>query len=324
MGIFVAKNETEHLFMKTEDIALFHRIVEKKSINDTASLLNIPKSTISRRLKSLEEELSIKLFHRHGREMIATTAGERFYSQTVTMISQLEHLISDMNTETAPLYGKLRIQMLPIPKVHQLYSIIFKFIELHPDLNVELIATSEPLDMVKHNLDVAFRIDVQIEDADLVARKLFNTEIHFFASPEYIKEFGSLTAVEDLTNHNNILYRFINDKVINDISEFSNLGNIKVKGNLVTNSISFAKMAAVEGKGIACLPLQFVADEIASGTLVKVLPEMESVNGTYNIVYPSRAYLSTTARRFIDFVLEEVKSIQFDMVDDKMDDDFYL
>lgn len=310
--------------MKTEDIALFHRIVEQRSIIDTAALLNIPKSTISRRLKSLEEELSIKLFHRHGREMVATTAGQRFYNKTISMILELDHLISDMNAETAPLYGKLRIQMLPIPKAHQLYAIIFKFMEQHPELNIELMATSEPLNMVKHNLDVAFRIDIQTEDADLVARPLFNTKIHFFASPKYLQEHGSLTAVEDLTKHNNILYRFINDKVLNDISEFSNLLNIKVNGNLITNSIAFAKMAAIEGKGIACLPLQFVADEMAQGSLVKVLPEMESVNGIYNIVYPSRAYLSTSARRFIDFVLEEVKSTSFDGNDGFKDDDFWL
>ena len=164
--------------MKTEDIALFHRIVEKKSINDTAAQLSIPKSTISRRLKSLEDELSIKLFHRHGREMVPTAAGERFYKQTISMISELDHLISDISEESSKLSGKLRIQMLPIPKIQSLYSIIFKFMDLHPELEIELMATSEPLDMVKHNIDVAFRIDVQTEDADLVARPLFS--IHKF------------------------------------------------------------------------------------------------------------------------------------------------
>ena len=310
--------------MKTEDIALFHRIVEKKSINDTATLLSIPKSTISRRLKSLEEELSIKLFHRHGREMVVTTAGARFYKQTVSLISDLDRLISDMSEDTAPLYGKLRIQMLPIPKVDKLYSIIFKFMELHPELDVELLATSEPLDMVKYNLDVAFRFDVQTEDADLVARQLFNANIHFFASPKYLEQYGALTKAEDLTKHNNILYRFINDKVLRNISEFADLGNIRVNGNLITNSITFAKMAAIEGKGIACLPQQFVADEIEKGSLEMVLPEIEPVKGSYNIVYPSRAYLSTSARRFIDFVIEEVKSTSFEMFDDDKNDEIWL
>ena len=310
--------------MKTEDIALFHRIVEKRSINDTAALLNIPKSTISRRLKSLEQDLSTKLFHRHGREMIVTSAGELFYLKTLPMLTELDHLVSDINTETAPLLGKLRIQMLPVPKVMHLYSLIFKFIELHPNLDVELIATSEPLDMVKHNLDVAFRIDIQVENADLVARPLLETKIHFYASPEYIETFGELNVIEDLTKHNFILYRFINDRVITDISEFSNLKNVKISGNLITNSISFAKMAAIEGKGIACLQSDFVQEDIEQGKLVKVLPNIESIQGTYNIVYPSRAFLSTSARRFIDFVIKEIKSTPNDESKNNTDESYWF
>ncbi|RYV02801.1 LysR family transcriptional regulator [Shewanella sp. OPT22] len=310
--------------MKTEDISLFHRIVEKKSINDTAAQLSIPKSTISRRLKSLEEELSIKLFHRHGREMVPTAAGERFYQQTISMISELENLVSALNTDKAPLSGKLRIQMLPLPNASHLCSLIFSFIDKHPQIDVELLVTTEPLDMVKHNLDVAFRIDIQTEDADLVVRPLFEREVHFYASPAYIEEHGNLFSALDLEKHNCILYRFMSSKVINDTSDFSNLGNIKLKGNLITNSVAFAKMAAIEGKGIACLPNDFVQSQVENGDLIKVLPEIESVKGIYNIVYPSRAYLSRPAKEFIDFVLKEVKNNGFDFTSKSTDEEYWL
>ena len=111
---------------------------------------------------------------------------------------------------------------------------------------------------------------------------------------------------------------------MNDISEFSSLENIKVDGNLITNSIAFAKMAAVEGKGVACLPLHYVDEEMMLGKLIKVLPEMESVSETYDIVYPSRAFLSTSAKRFIDFMQEEVKNLSFDFSGDAFDQEFWL
>lgn len=75
--------------MKTEDIALFHRIVETGSLVEAADILNLPKSTLSRRLQSLEDELNVKLFHRQSRTMTLTASGSHFYDKTTGMLATL-------------------------------------------------------------------------------------------------------------------------------------------------------------------------------------------------------------------------------------------
>ncbi|MGB0894355.1 MAG: LysR family transcriptional regulator [Parashewanella sp.] len=310
--------------MKTEDITLFHRIVENGGVNETANVLRIPKSTLSRRLKALEDELSLKLFHRHGRELILTTAGSHFYQKTRGIMTELDQTISDLSHDEAPLTGSLRLQVLPIPEVKSLFDIVFNFMELHPKLKVEVFATPEPLDMIKHSLDVAFRIDKQIEDADLVARPLFQTEVHFYATPEYLAQYGIPVSVEQLSQHQCIMYRFLNTRVFNELPEIGNVMGVKMNGNLLTNSVSFAKQAALRGKGIALLPKEYVQSEVASKKLIKILPELDSICGKYNIVYPSRAFLSLAASRFIDFVIEQLEQIPTDKFSKDVDDAYWF
>lgn len=93
--------------MKTEDIALFHRIVETGSILEAANLLNLPKSTVSRRLQSLEESLNLKLFHRQSRAITLTSAGSHFYEKTLVMLADLDRTLSDITDNKAELTGPL-------------------------------------------------------------------------------------------------------------------------------------------------------------------------------------------------------------------------
>ncbi|RLV58458.1 LysR family transcriptional regulator [Parashewanella curva] len=312
MGTSVAIIETKIEIMKTEDISLFHRIVESGGINETANLLSIPKSTVSRRLKALEEELNIKLFHRSGRELALTTAGGNFYQASLTTLKELEQVICDLSHEHAPLTGNLRIQVFPIPKMPTLFNIVLAFMELHPQLDVEIFTSPEPLDMIKYNLDVAFRIDKQIENANLIARPLFESKIHFYASQAYIDAHGAPNDITEMPEHNFIVYRFLDSSAINELPEIDNIAGVKIKGNIHTNNISFARQAALAGKGIVCLPEEYAKQDVSDGKLIRLLSEVSSFTSQYNIVYPSRSFLSLSASKFIDFVLQEIDKLSIE------------
>ncbi|WP_170308300.1 LysR family transcriptional regulator [Parashewanella tropica] len=302
--------------MKTEDISLFHRIVESGGISDTASLLNTPKSTISRRLKSLEDELSTKLFHRSGRELTLTTAGSKFYQATLDTIKELELAVSDIAHKDSNLTGSLKVQILPLPDMIPLFNIILKFMEKHPDLELELYTIPEAIDMIKHGIDVSFRIEAQVEGIDLVAKPILESNLFFYASPDYLAKHGEPQKAADFASHEFIIYRFLDSHILNEIPQIDDIIGMKVSGQIHTNNIIFARQAAIQGRGIVCLPEDHAKGALERHELVKLLPDTTVDKGSYYIVYPSRMYLSQAANMFIDYVIEEISKLSPTDMDD--------
>ncbi|AZQ09198.1 LysR family transcriptional regulator [Shewanella khirikhana] len=294
--------------MKTEDIALFHRIVETGSLVAAADLLNLPKSTLSRRLQSLEEELKVKLFHRQARVISLTAAGTHFYQKSLGILSQLDETLIELTGDDAELTGHLRIQMFPLPETAILNRLIFRFMALHPRLTVEVIDSTEVVDMVKAHLDVAFLIENSIEEQDLVAKPVLTTELGFFASPEYLARCGEPRTLSDMADHNVALYRLVNGRIFNEfeVGMGPEVVKVKVQGNFCTNNLVLTREYALLGKGIVYLPAEMCDAYLATGQLRQLLPDFQPYVGECFLVYPSRRFVSQACRRFIDFVLQEL------------------
>ncbi|PHS63903.1 MAG: LysR family transcriptional regulator [Thalassobium sp.] len=292
--------------MKTEDLALFHRIVETGSVMDAADLLNLPKSTVSRRLQILEEELNIKLFHRQSRAMTLTSAGSHFYQRSQDILAQLDETLFEMTNDDAEISGHLRIQLFPIPGMMQLMDAIYRFMDLHPKLKVEVISTSEVMDIVKHNVDVAFVIEPAIEALEhFVLRPIFQTELRFYASPDYLARKGMPATLSEIEQHNVILFRVSNGRVFNEIVVGEN-ERVKVRGNFCTNNLDVVAESVLRGRGIAYLPSEVTAEYVANGSLVALFPETSAHQGECYLAYPSRRFVSLASRRFIDFIMENL------------------
>jgi DNA-binding transcriptional LysR family regulator len=288
--------------MKTEDIALFHRIVETGSLVDAADILNLPKSTLSRRLQGLEEDLGVKLFHRQNRAITLTSAGSHFYDKTLVMLASLEQTITEITDKEAEIGGHLRILLFPVPEVMAVVHGIFQFMDLHPKLSIELITTTEPLDMIKHTIDIAFMVEEAFTDVDLVARLVSCDKLHFLASPKYLSKAGTPQTLEDITKHNSILFRFPNGKVFDDVP-IGNNNYLPVNGNICLNSMQLALEAALADRGIAYMPVAMCQDEIKQGKLVQLFEDVEPFEGKCYLVYPSRRFVSLASQRLIDHMM---------------------
>ncbi|TVL13803.1 LysR family transcriptional regulator [Shewanella xiamenensis] len=291
--------------MKTEDLALFHRIAETGSLIEAADLLNLPKSTVSRRLQALEDELNIKLFHRQSRSMTLTSAGSHFYQRSQNILAQLDETLFEMTNEDAEISGHLRIQMFPIHSMNVLMQAIFRFMDLHPKLTVEVISSAESVDMVKNNLDVAFVVEPALDTLDLVVRPIFTTDLRFYASPQYLVQHGMPQTPQEIESHNVALFRLSNGKIFNELWIGAEQ-EVRVRGNFCSNSVEVAVEFALQGRGIVYAPAEVVADFVASGQLITLLPEIESHPGECYLAYPSRRYVSLASRRFIDFIIKEL------------------
>ncbi|MEI6858696.1 MAG: LysR family transcriptional regulator [Shewanella sp.] len=289
--------------MKTEDISLFHRIVETGSLVDAADLLNLPKSTVSRRLRALEDDLKVKLFHRQSRAMMLTTSGSHFYTKTLSILGELEQTLVELTDTEAEIGGHLRILLFSAPGLLDIANQIFKFMDDNPELTVELIVSAEPKDMIRNNIDIAFMLEDSFNENEMVAREIISQALHFVASPNYLAKAGMPLLPKDLEKHNFILFRYPNGRIFNELP----LGNdmmIAAKGNLCLNNIQFCLEASLTGRGIAFLPIDVVRKHVEQGELVVLFEDVEPYIGKCYLVYPSRRFISLAGQRFIDQMLE--------------------
>ncbi len=291
--------------MKTEDIALFHRIVETGSILEAANLLNLPKSTVSRRLISLEESLNIKLFHRLSRSISLTSAGSQFYQKTLTMLADLEQTLAEITDTKAELTAHLRILIFPVPQIMNVISKIFAFMDENPKVSIEIITSTEPLDMVRNNIDIAFMINETFTEFDMVAKPILSEAMCFFASPEYLAKAGTPLKLADIEQHNSILFRFPNGKTFSEVPLANDVLQA-VKGNLCTNSIHLAYEATRLGRGIGYLPEGLCVEDVQQGKLVRLFDDLPPYIGVVYLVYPSRRFFNLTGQRLLNFMQAEL------------------
>ncbi|MCW8329712.1 LysR family transcriptional regulator [Photobacterium sp. SDRW27] len=294
--------------MKTEDIKLFHQIVDAGSLVRASEIFDLPKSNLSRRIKGLEEELNIQLFHRHNRSMQLTDAGGKFYEKTKSILSDLETSIQEITAPTYELSGHIRVQLLPLPNIVDMGRLIFKFMDLYPKVTVEVISCSEESNLVENHIDVALRVGEKLEDSSLIARPLNSASFGYYATPEYIAKHGMPNSPEEIQKFNFIRYRFPSGQILNEIP-LGNNESIAVSGNLVMNSVPLIMEACLQNRGVVFIP-EFLAEfYIKKGMLVRLLSDFEPTMKYGWLVYPSRKHLSLTVRTFIDFMLTEFENM---------------
>ncbi|MGF1730048.1 LysR family transcriptional regulator [Photobacterium kasasachensis] len=294
--------------MKTEDIKLFHQIVDAGSLIRAAEIFDLPKSNLSRRVKALEEELQVQLFHRHNRSMQLTEAGETFYERTKALISDFELCIQEVTAPTYELSGHLRVQVLPLPGVIDIGRAIFKFMDLYPKVTVEIITSSIETDLIENHIDVALRIGDKLEDSTLIARPFMSASFGYYATEKYIEANGMPQTPEDMANHNMIRFRYPNGHLYNKMP----LGQDKViegAGNLIMNSAPLMMEACLQHRGIIFIPETLADFYIERGMLVRLFEDIEPSMSYGWLVYPSRKYLSVTVRTFIDYMMTEAENL---------------
>ncbi|MBY5946880.1 LysR family transcriptional regulator [Photobacterium rosenbergii] len=294
--------------MKTEDIKLFHKVVEFGSLTETAKWLDLPKSNISRRIKQLEDEAGIKLFHRHSRNVTLTPSGEQFYESTLSIISDLEQTIFKLQTPEKELKGKIKVMIAP--SMLNIGKVVFEFISSHPNIEAEVITSPYDQDLITNDIDVAFRVNNEISQENLVARELGKEVYGLYASPSYISKYGKPSSIEALVDYEMIVFRFNNGQLHNKLY-LDNGDSICPKGNLIVNNLALMMEAAIQGKGLIFIPKRTGTLFVNRGLLELVLPEYAPRRNFAWLVHSPRQYLSTEAEAFLDFALERIEQVRY-------------
>ena len=171
------------------DIAVFARVVEAGSFTAAARLLGMPKTTVSRRIASLEREVGVRLAQRTTCSLNMTDAGRLYYEQSSQALRTIEDANLRLAETRAEPSGTIRISAPVGFGGHFLISAVFDFLEAYPKTKVELHLTDDTLNLVGNRIDLAFRTGI-LPDSTLIARKLGSTHRILCASPDYLARRG--------------------------------------------------------------------------------------------------------------------------------------
>ena len=202
--------------MDWDKLKVFHAAAEAGSFTHAGEQLGLSQSAVSRQVSALEQELAVSLFHRHARGLILTEQGELLYRTAHDVFMKLEAARAKLTDSREKPNGELKVTTTPGIGIHWLTPRLGEFLDLFPDIRVTLITTDEELDLAMREADVAIRLR-QPTQPDLIQRKLFSVHFHAYASPEYLKRFGTPKSLADLD------FTFVKNVQVDDGTMFDNL-----------------------------------------------------------------------------------------------------
>ncbi len=190
--------------MRFEDMELFVQVVETGSFTKTAQLTEMPKSTVSRRIRGLENALRCRLLERTTRKVVVTDVGEVFYQKCISILEQVASTQEELTLAQDESVGKLSIYV-PDYILEVCIDQVSEFCRQHPRISMTFHNTSQALpSMSDKRFDILIDIGEQ-SDSSFIAKPIADIAFDFFASPNYLKKYGQPVALSDLTSQHKFI-----------------------------------------------------------------------------------------------------------------------
>lgn len=284
-------------------LTVFMAVAEGRSFSRAADRLRMPKSTVSRSIARLEMEVGQPLLYRTTRKVTLTSAGTLLYERVAPHVNGLRAAVGTFAERPEQPSGVLRITAANDLGLSMLADLSAAFCERYPALRLEIALTVRKVDLVAEGFDVALRpTSAGLEDSSLVARKLTTFEAQLFAAPAYLERHGRPETFADLGAHSIVQFRNFPPPVRPRHHRGPSLMNLPHR--IVADDFSFIRAALHAGAGIGLLPTHLVHEDLAAGTLVRVLPRFTTMRGTLYLLYPAARPVPRKVTIFRDFVLE--------------------
>ncbi|MBI3451318.1 MAG: LysR family transcriptional regulator [Rhodospirillales bacterium] len=271
--------------MDWDKLRIFHAVAEAGSFTHAGDTLNLSQSAVSRQISALEDSLKTPLFHRHARGLILTEQGEVLYRTVREVFAKLATAEAQLSESKDRPSGRLRVQTTVAFGSVWLAPRIREFLDLYPDITVNLLVDDAELDLGMREADCAIRM-TSPRQPDLVQRHLLAIHVHVFASPAYLKKHGVPKSASELDQHKIIVYGEDPRPPfpgVNCLLEVGARPGHRREPVLMVNNI-YAILRAVEnGVGVAAFP-DYMAQEGAK--IVQILPGLEGPTYEAYFVYP--------------------------------------
>jgi DNA-binding transcriptional LysR family regulator len=289
--------------MSFDDTLAFVSVARAGGFTRAGRALRVPKATLSRRVQRLEERLGLRLLQRTTRKLGLTEAGRAYYERCLHAVEQIEDAERVAANVSAAPRGTLRVSASLDFGRDYLAGWLADFRQRYPEVHLSLELTQRRVDLVAEGFDVALRAGARLEDANLVARKLFDSALVLCASPRYLRKRGTPKTLSDLGSHDGVMFgpgpKF-------RLTGPSGPVELELPAWLVVNEFGFLRQVVLDGLGIGLLLEPTVERDLEARRLRRVLPEYRLDGGALFAVYPSAHHLTPKVRVFIDFLLEKL------------------
>lgn len=256
-----------------QDLELLIQVAERGNMSEVGRQLNMTTAAISAAIKRLETALGVTLFERTTRSLRLSAAGETFIAHLHQVSGILDAAENELQNRQSLIAGEIRIGLPSDLGRNRLLAALDTFHELNPKVRFILHVSDYIQDLYRDELDIVIRYG-EPADSNLIAAKLCDNRRILVASPEYVASHQPIHVLGDLLNHNCLLF-YLNARLYNKWQFDTERGSVtlKVAGDRLANDGEMVKRWALAGKGIAYKSGLDVTAELASGSLVELLPE---------------------------------------------------
>lgn len=287
-----------------DDVEVFLRVVERGSFNGAAAQLGLPATSVSRKIKALEDRLGVQLLHRTTRRVWPSEAGQTYYQQCVDAIAALERADAAVRALTQEPEGPLKVHITYAPAILILEPELSTFRARYPKVQLHLTLDNHPIDLIEHGFDVGVRSG-PVRDSSYHIRRLGGQTLSLMASPSYLDSAGRPSHPRELEQHDLIAVRHGPGPLSWDLEGPGEPVSLKINPRLITNDPILALRQTIGGGGILMLSGCLARRRFQAGELEEVLPGWHRRDVLETVaLFPARATLDLKVRVFVDFMVE--------------------
>ena len=288
------------------DMIIFTNVVDAGTISGAAKEMGQPKSTISRRMKLLEEELGVRLLQRTTRSLKLTELGAVFYERCKRVQAEAEEAERSVSAGQEVPRGILRITAPAETGVTRMGTLIAEYTKKYPEVRVTMDLSNRFVDLIEEGYDLAIRAG-ELEDSTMVARRLGSTRLVVCSSPGYLRANTAPETPYELKNHPLALYSNTLQKHTFHFRGPQGIASIQVEPQHCANSLMVLRDMVKSGYGITLLPESHTHSDVLEGRLVLLLEEWKLPENGVFAIYPSPRHLTPKVKSFIDFLSSHFK-----------------
>lgn len=283
------------------EMQTFRAVVDAGSFVRAAEALDLSKAAVSRHVGDLETRLGVRLLQRTTRRLSLTEEGKVFYARCKELLADVDEAEAEITSRSGSASGLVRVNAPVTFGIRHLAPLWGEFRARHPQVVLDVTLTDRVVDLVEEGYDLAIRI-ATLASSTLISKRLASTRMMLCASPGYLAARGVPRQPADLADHAVISYSYWSTR---DEWHFDGpAGGVSVKTSpcVHTNSGDTCRAMALAHQGVILQPSFLVAEDVAAGTLVELMPEFRSLEMGIYAVYPTRKHVSPKVRVLIDFL----------------------
>jgi DNA-binding transcriptional LysR family regulator len=286
------------------DMALFVEVAKTRSFTKAATNLDMPISTLSRRISQLEQHLELRLFNRSTRSLDLTEAGQQYYERCQWIVSEAHAAQEDIIRLNQSPAGLIRLSIAVDFGTFYIAPLLAEFTQRYPFIRFDLDLSARRADLFSEPVDMAIRMG-ELADSSLYARLIVHVPLALYAAPAYLAQYGTPQHPHDLQKHRCIDFKTNDGKSVWALSNKQQTYEFALNATIRLNNMGMAQQLACMGLGICLLGAQVAAPEVQRRQLVPVLSDWQLASVPAYALTATRL-LPQRLRLWLDFLAERL------------------